>query len=109
MALLSAAFALVVAAQPLVAQPPKPKACCGPSCPAPQPKQAPACCQIAPAQAPSTAVAAPAPLFIVVAHVAPQPVLAADQAGVVLSAGSDRSPPQRPRLAHSGLSPPSLA
>jgi hypothetical protein len=108
-ALLSAAFALVAAAQPPAARPPKPKACCGPSCPESRPKKAPACCQLAPAQAPSAAIAAPAPLFVVVARVAPRPVLSDEQAGVVLSSGSDRSPPQRPRLAHSGLSPPRLA
>lgn len=108
-ALLSAAFALVMIAQPLAALPPKAKACCGPSCPEPQPKKAPLCCQISPAQATATAIAAPAPILLVVATVASAAPLP-DTGGVfVLSSGSDRSPPQRHRLAPSGLSPPSLA
>ena len=108
-ALLSAAFALVMVAQPLAALPPKAKACCGPSCPEPQPKKAPACCTISPAQAPAAAVAAPAPVLVVVATVASIAPLPDAGGALVVSSGSDRSPPQRHRLAPSGLSPPSLA
>lgn len=106
---MSATFALLVGARPFVAQPPKKMACCGPSCPEPEPKAPPVCCEIAPAQAQTGAVALPAPLLVVIADVAPEPILADSQPASVLSSGSDRSPPQRHRLASSGLSPPSLA
>ena len=108
-AMLSAIFALVVAAQPLRAQPPKQKACCGPSCPDTQPKKAPACCEIVPAQAPVAAVAAPVPPLVVIAMLPCALLIPFTQGAAVLSVGSDRSPPQRQRLAPSGLSPPSLA
>lgn len=108
-ALLSGALALAAGAAPLRALPPKAKACCGPSCPEPKPKAPPTCCEISPAQAPASAVAAPAPLLLIVAHIAPEPVVSDTRATFVLSAGSDRAPPQRHRLASSGLSPPSLS
>lgn len=108
-ALLGAAFAFVMVAQPLYAQPPRPKACCGPSCPEPSSKKAPVCCQIAPAQAPAAAVAAPAPRMVVVVDVSSAPILADSQAASVLSSGSDRSPPRRRARVFSGLSPPRLA
>lgn len=107
--LLSATFALMVGARPLAAQPPKKMACCGPSCPEPEPKAPPVCCEIAPARAHTGAVAVPAPLLVVIAGVVPEPILADSRAASVLSPGSDRAPPQRHRLASSGLSPPSLA
>lgn len=107
--LLSATFALVAGARPLAALPPKKMACCGPSCPEPKPKAPPVCCEISPAQAQTGAVAVPAPLLVVIAVLAPEPIRADSQTASVLSSGSDRSPPQRHRLAASGLSPPCLA
>lgn len=107
--LLGAIFALTAAVAPLSAQPPKPKACCGPSCPPPPSKKAPSCCHISPAQAPTAVTVAPAPLLLIAAAVALGPVLPDQTTAFLISCGSDRSPPQWHRLASSGLSPPSLA
>lgn len=107
--LLGVTFTFTVAAAPLCALPPKPKACCGATCPKPQPKRAAACCHFTQAQLPAFAAAAPAPHLVVVADLSSAPVPSIAVKTFVLSAGSDRSPPQPDQLTRSGLSPPSLA
>lgn len=106
--LLSAAFAFLVAAQPIFARPPKRMDCCGPSCPQPKERQSPACCKMLPAHSSDTVAATAQPLDAAAADVA-RPALADTRRTFVLSSASDRPPSQRHRLASSGLSPPRLA
>jgi hypothetical protein len=106
--LLSAAFAFLVATQPIFSRPSRLKDCCGPSCPQPEKRQAPACCKMLPASSQDSVAATAQPIFVAAADAA-SPALADTRRVVVLSSAVDRPPSQRHRLASSGLSPPRLA